>query len=45
MVGICCKVIYGSWNYSSSIYKDSKGFHVVHYDIKKQAEYKKYLKG
>jgi len=35
--------VYGSWNDGSDIYKDSKGYFVMQWNVEKEADYKKYL--
>jgi len=37
------KIIYGSWNDGSDIYKDTKGYYIIQWDPVKETEYKKYL--
>ncbi len=38
------KVVYGSWNDGSDVYKDSKGYYVVQYSPSRNETYKKHLK-
>ena len=35
---------YGSWKDGSSVFKDSKGYYIIQFNINKGKEYKKYLK-
>ena len=35
---------YGSWKDGSSVFKDSKGYYIIQFNINKGNEYKKYLK-
>ena len=39
------KIVYGSWNDGSDIYKDKKGYYVVQYNPEADKEFKMYLKG
>lgn len=34
---------YGTWSDGSSIFKDKKGYYIIQWDPKAQAEYKKYI--
>ncbi len=38
-------VVYGSWRDGSDVFKDKKGYYVVHLDTKEDKFYKRYLKG
>ena len=35
---------YGTWKTGAEIYKDRKGYFVLDWDVKKEEEYRKYLK-
>jgi hypothetical protein len=39
------KLVYGTYKDGGDIYKDGKGYYVIQWDVKKQKEYKKYIKG
>lgn len=39
------KLVYGTYKDGGDIYKDGKGYYVKQWDVKKQKEYKKYIKG
>jgi hypothetical protein len=43
MVKVAGNVVYGSWNDGSDIYKDSKGYFVMQWNVEKETDYKKYL--
>ena len=37
------KIVYGSWSDGSDIYKDSKGYYIMQWDVVKEKGYKQYL--
>lgn len=43
-MSIVGNIIYGSWKDGSAVFKDSKGYYIVQYDMRTCKEYKKYIR-